>query len=274
MSNRPVARARSVVRVALLLASLAAVPVASAQYGADGSVNQASQAQRSATNVARADLNRALGALKAAQERAGATFKAAPELWQAEDELETAQKELEEAQKPVLDKLTDDPQYKAEKAKQDEAEAKIRQEFQKAVEADPASTKPTSPLPKDHDPTDKSTVTAETERLNVPVPSDAQIAAATDKAIQRNKLRELQDAAIAADPKAAAAAAKVDAAVEKLKRLQLTHRAELLNNPEYKAALDQVHAARSRVQQAAGANYRGYGSYRGTIGTNYDPAVR
>lgn len=261
-------------RFALLAIALAVAPVASGQFITGnnpvntGSVNNASEAQRAATNVQRADLNRALGSLKAAQARVGADFKAAPELFQAENDLEAAQAEFEAAQKPILDKLGDDPTYKAEKAKSDEAEAKIQQEHQKAVEADPASTKPTSPLPKDHDPTDNSTVTAEKERLNVPVPTDAQLVAAVDKAQQRSKLRELQEAAIAADPAASAAAKKVDAAYDTLKQLNLKYRAELLNNPEYKAALDQVHSARARVQQAAGSNYRSYG------GNGYDGAVR
>ena len=255
-----------ITRFALLALALAVAPVASGQFvGTNqpvntGSVNNnASEAQRSATNVARADLNRTLGSLQAAQERVKADFKAAPELFKAEKDLEAAQDELEAAQKPIMDKLTDDPTYKAEKAKSDEAEAKIQQEHQKSVEADPASTKPASPLPKDHDPTDNSTVTAEKERLNVPVPSDAQLVAAVDKASQRSKLRQLQEAAIAADPTASAAAKKVDAAYDTLKQLNLKYRAELLNNPEYKAALDSVHAARAHVQQAAGSNYRAYG---------------
>lgn len=257
---------------ALLFATTFAIaPVAVAQVVTNGTsndnVDRASQAQRSATNSERSDLNAAIASLKAAQERVSADFKAAPELFQAEADFEAAQAEFDAASKPILDKLSDDPQYKDEKAKQDEFEAKIQQEHQKAVEADPASTKPTSPLPKDRDPTDNSTVTAETERLNVPVPTDAQLVAAVDKAQQRTKLRELQEAAIAKDPKASEAAAKLKAANEKLRQLALTHRAELLNNPEYKAALDRVHSARASVQRAANANYGGAGG-NGTYNGN------
>lgn len=260
MSTQPFRAAIATAATLILTAHGALAQVTPNVDSGVGGVNPVAAAQRSGANAAKADLDRALGGLRAAQERVQADFKAAPELWQAESDLEAAQAELDLAQKPVLDRLTDSPEYKDEWKKQQEHEATIQREFQKSVAADPASTKPADTTPATADPTDNISVTAERERLNVPVPSDAQIAAATDKAVQRNKLRQLQEAAIKADPAASEAAKKVETAVENLKRLQLTHRAALLNNPEFKAALDQVHSARARIAQAASANY-GYGAY-------------
>ena len=208
------------------------------------------------------------GALDAAEKRIRASYKAEPELLAAETDLKAAQAELEATKGPIVAKLQDTPEYKQEKQAEDDYEAKIQAEHAKAVAAQPDTTKP-APLPKDRDPTDDKTLTAEKESLNVPVPTDAAVVAAVDKANQRNKLRDMEEAAIAKDPKASQAQLKVDSATQKLKQMQLEYKAALLNDPEYKGALDQVQSARARVQAAAGSdvgatNGNGYG------GNGYD----
>ena len=105
-------------------------------------------------------------------------------------------------------------------------------------------------------------MTSQQESLGVPVPTDAGVVAAVDKASQRSKLREMEEAAVAKDPNATAAQTKLSAATEKLKAMQLEFQAVLLNDPEYKGALDQVNAARARMIEAGGADTgnNGYGN--------------
>lgn len=260
MSRRRSAPIRLAVAIALLSGSAVAIA-----QNLGGAV-PGDAAHRALVTAARGEQTRAQGVLRAAEARVRAGYKAQPELLAAEKAQKDAQVEFEACKKPVIAKLGDDPEYKQEKQTQDDLEAKIQAEHAKAVAAQPETTRPAE-LPKDRKPDDDKTVTAEKESLNVPVPTDAGVVAAVDKANQRGKLRELEAAAIAKDPNTTAAQAKVQAADDKLKALQLEYRAVLLNDPDYKGALDQVNAARARVIEAGGADTGGdNGGYGGNGG--------
>ena len=79
--------------------------------------------------------------------------------------------------------------------------------------------------------------------------------AASEKLQAKTNLRNVVDTAVSNDPNAAKAQAKLNAAEEANKLLQLQFDAALKNDPDYRAALDQAQAARARVAQAAAASY-------------------
>ena len=105
------------------------------------------------------------------------------------------------------------------------------------------------------DPQDDVSVQKEETSLNVPVPTDGQVVAATDKLDIKSRRREIEQQALAADPTTSQASARIDAATAKLKQLRAALDAKMLNDPEYKAARDQLATARAELTRAASANY-------------------
>ena len=186
-------------------------------------------ARRAAVTAAQGEVDRAQAAVEASIARVRATWKANPELINAERELATKQAAYDKARAPVVEKLKQDPEYRQAADQAAAADAAVKQE--QAMR--PPTTSPAHPT-------------------TIPVPSDTQVQAATEKLQQKSTLREMEEKAIAADPAAAQAKAELDAARERIKALNLQFDAIMLNDPEHKSAVDALQAARSRLTAASG----------------------
>jgi hypothetical protein len=212
-------------------------------------------ARRAAIAAARAQVQAAQSRVQVATERVRATWEADSNLSAAEAALQTARADLERASLPVFKRLReDDAAYRAVLQEEVDARTRLADEQARLVAADPASTQPAATRPSGTEPPD-GFAPAEDESLNVPVPSDEQVNAAVDKLGHRTRRREIEARAIAADPAAAEAQQRVDAATAELKALQTQFESVLLNDPEYRAARDQLVAARAELSRAAAANY-------------------
>lgn len=232
-----------------------AVVLAQGQVPGNGVDAQRAAARRAAIASARGNLEAAQAKLKAAEERVRANSKANPETTAAQTELDQAQADLDRLGAPVLARLRENnAEYQAALRDEEAAQAKLSQEQAKAVAANPAATRPAT-KPIDDDPQDDISVQKEEDALHVPPPTDGQVIAATDKLDIRSKRRDLERDALARDPATAQASARVDAATARLKQLRAEFEATLLNDPEYRAARDQLAAARAEVTRVASANY-------------------
>jgi hypothetical protein len=189
----------------------------------DGDNSRQNQRQRE-SRAARADVERAEASVRAAAARVRTSWKANPEMVAAEKELDEARQASDQERKRVVAALEKDPAYKQIKSQHATAAGDVRGEQDRVNATQPAASQPAA----------------------APVTS-AQIEAATEKLEAKSELRNFEDRAVAADPPAAAAAARFEAAQDKLKALQLQLDAALVNDPEYKAAQDQLGAARTRL---------------------------
>jgi hypothetical protein len=206
--------------VALLASPLAADVILVPRNDTNPNDNaQREAARRAAVQAAQGEVDRAQASVAAASTRIRATWKANPDLLAAEKDLTAKQEAFEAARAPVIAKLQQDPDYQQIR----ETAAKADQQVAEAHGIAPATR-----------------------------PSPAVIDAAKAKLEVKSALGNIEDKAIAADPAASKAKADLDAAREKMKVLQAQFQAVLLNDPEYKAALDQLNAARSRLTAASG----------------------
>jgi hypothetical protein len=180
---------------------------------------QRDAARRAAIQAAQGEVNKAQALVAAAANRVRASWKANPDLIAAEKELEAKQAAYDAARVPVMTKLEQDPVYRDARAAVVDAEALVAQAK--------ATTRATQP-------------------------ADATVDAAIAKLAQKSVLREMEDQALAADEAASKARAELEAAREKRRVLQLQFDAVLLNDPEYKQALEQLSAAKSRLTAATG----------------------
>lgn len=212
-------------------------------------------ARRAAIASARGNLEAAQARVKAAEDRVRAESKANPDQANTQRELDEAQADLDRLGAPVLAKLREtNADYRAAIQDEEAAQAKLRDEQAKAVAAQPETTQPAT-QPIDSDPQDANRVQKEETSLHVPVPTDGQVVAAIDKLDVRSRRRDIEREALANDPATAQASARVEAATAKLKQMRAEFDARLLNDPEYKAARDQLAAARAELTRAASANY-------------------
>lgn len=180
-------------------------------------------ARRAAVSAAQGEVDRAQALMQAAATRIRAAWKANPELLAAEKDLAAKQAAFDAAKAPVVAKLQQDPSY----AQMKEAAAKAEREVAVA-RGDRPATQPAAP-------------------------SADVVDAAKDKLEVKSALSNLEDKAVAADPEASKAKADLDAARDRMQVLQAQFRAVLLNDPEYKAAHDQLASARSRLTAASAA---------------------
>lgn len=192
-----------------------------------------SRARAAAVAAARGQVQRAEQLLNVAQQRVQANWNANPQYQALLKEQADARKEFGAARDQLLEKLKDDPRYTGAK----QAEADASDDLHDAQ----AKTNATQP-------------SAAPGTANPPDPSPQQFAAAQDKLNSKTKLRKLVDDAVAADPAAAKARARLDQANSDLQVLSLQLKAALLNDADYKSALDQLTAARAQVTQAASSN--------------------
>lgn len=212
-------------------------------------VNSNASARNAALAAARGEVDRARSTLQAAVAKVRTTWKANPQMITANDEAVAARKDYQAARAAVVEKLKDDPAYQAMVEDQTDVQAKLREEQAKTNAANPATTRPAG---------------ADETVANLPPPSDAQVSTAMDKLNNKTKLRNIEDTAVSKDPAASKAQARLNEAEKALKIWQAQLDAALQNDPEYKAALDQVTSARSRVAAAAGTpntpdTYNNYG---------------
>lgn len=234
-----------------------AAPMASTAYAQRSPSPGAERAaaRRAAIASARGNLEAAQLRQRAAEERVRAEEKANPDNLTAQNELDDAQAQLDRVSGPVLARLREsNAEYRKLLDDEEAAARRVREEHAKNVAANPASTQPTT-VPAEADPQDDVRVVDEEQSLNVPVPTDEQVVAAVDKLDVRTRRRELEREALAADPATREASDRVDVATQKLQVLRAQYEAKLLNDPEYRAARDQVTAARAELTRAASANY-------------------
>jgi len=203
---------------------------ASAQVFIERNANNDAEAQRAAARraavtAAQGEVDRAQAAVESSLARVRANWKANPDLLAAQRDLAVKQAAYDKARQPIIDRLMQDPAYRAAADQARIADAAVKQE-----QAMRPATSPTT----------------------LPTPSDTQVQAATEKLQQKSALRDMEDKALSADPAATAARADLDASREKVKALQLQFDAAVLNDPEHKAAVDQLQAARSRLTAASG----------------------
>ena len=214
---------KSTVLAMALLVSMATadtILVPRNDYPSDNAQREA--ARRAAVQAAQGEVDRAQAMITAASARVRATWKANPDLLAAEKELADKQAAYDDARAPVIAKLQQDPAYQGIRV----AAAKAEQQVAAARGNSPA-TQPAAPS--------TDVVDAAKEKLEV-----------------KSALSNIEDKAIAADPAASRAKADLDASREKMKAMQAQFQAVLLNDPEYKAALEQLNAARSRLTAASG----------------------
>ena len=213
------------------LSLLSFVLTASAQSGS-------SAARTSSMAAARGEVDRARTQLRTAVEKVRSTWKANPQWIAATDEVTTARKDYQAARNAVVEKLkTDDPTYKAALDKQGGLQDRVHDEQGKTNASQPASTQPAGAIE---------------PAANLPAPSNAQVTAAADKLNNKAKLRNMEDIAVTNDPAAAKAEDRLNKAQTAAKVWQAQFDAALKNDPDYRAALDQMTAARSRMATAAG----------------------
>lgn len=239
------ARRRDVYRIVLGLVAITAVGNLAVAQTAVGGGREANLA------AARGEVDRARTQLRQATEKVRSTWKANPQWIAANDELEAARKEFQTTRAAVIQRLkTDDPAYKAELDKHGDLQAKVRSEQDKTNSTQPASTQPAG---------------APEAAPNLPAPSAAQVEAATEKLEQKARLRNMEDIAIANDPAASKAQERLNKAQTENKIWQAQLDAALKNDPDYRTALDQMNAARSRFAAAGGVPEVNYDNYGGII---------
>lgn len=222
--------------------------------GSDDARDARAAERRAAVQAARADVERARAQVQAAQARVRANWAANADMTAAEQELAAARADFEAARQPVVERLMQtDPQYAQAMREEREAAERVRA----AQAANPASTQPTTApvdlgIPDDGIGLDEDQGDANVDPATTqPIATPEQMRAAQARLDQKTRLRKLEDDAIAADPTAAAARAKLHAVGEKRKALQAQLQAALLNDPEYKQAKAELDAARARVTAAA-----------------------
>ncbi|MDB5325410.1 MAG: hypothetical protein JWM57_979 [Phycisphaerales bacterium] len=207
------------------------VSIAPAQYGS-------AAARNSAMAAARGEVDRARTQLRTAVEKVRSTWKANPQWIAATDEATAAQKDYQAARNAVVDKLKrEDPTYKTALDKQGDLQDRVQNEQGKTNASQPASTQPAGSVE---------------PAANLPAPSNAQVAAASEKLNNKAKLRNMEDIAVTNDAAAAKAEDRLNKAQTAAKIWQAQFDAALKNDPDYRAALDQMTAARSRMAAAAG----------------------
>ncbi len=192
--------------------------------------------RRAAVAAARAEVDHAQAVVTAASARVRASWKSNEQLIAAEEELSHARREFDHVRDAVQQKLKQDPAYSAALREEADAGERVRQEQAATNATQPSTTRPAD---------------ANIDVPNLPAPSSDQMQAATQRLEQKGKVRDLEDAAIASDPEAAKARARLDLAQRQMKVWQLQLDAALKNDPEYKAGMDQLAASRARVAQAA-----------------------
>jgi len=177
--------------------------------------------------AARGQVQRAQTLLNIAQQRVAATWKADPAYMAVVKEQKDARKAFDVERDRVIDTLRADPEIAEMKKSFDDANADVTE-----AQHDAAATQPN----------------AAPETLS---PTKAQMAAAQEKLDHKMKLRKVVTDAIMADPQAAKAKMRLDKANADLQVMELQHKAALLNDPDYKSALDQLTQARAQMAQAA-----------------------
>jgi hypothetical protein len=180
--------------------------------------------------AAQGEVDRAEANLKVVTTRIEAAWKAKPEVLAATKDLEIKQAAFEQARKPLIDKLKSDPAYESALAEATAADARVKNEQANALAATPPTSKPTT----------------------APAATPEQVQAAKEKLDQKSTLRQMESQAIASDPSASRAQTDLDASREKMKVLQLQFDAAKLNDPDFKAAMDQLTQAKSRLTAASG----------------------
>jgi len=188
------------------------------------------RARNAAVKAAQGEVDRAQISLDAVNTRLQASWKANPDLQIAERDLVVKQAAYDKARQPIIAKLMADPAYRAAAQDADAADAVVKQEQGAATSTALPTTQPTT----------------------IPAATSSQVQAATIKLQHKTVLRDMEEKAIAADTAASTARDDLDAARARMKALQLQYEAARLNNAEYKAALDQMAAARSRLTAASG----------------------
>lgn len=236
-----------------------AVAVAVAAFGFGIGMPSQTASGQSGTNVngreatlaaARGEVDRARTQLRQATDKVRSTWNANPQWIAANDELEAARKEFQSARAAVIERLKTDPAYKAELDKHGDLKNKVRSEQNRTNANQPASTQPAG-----------SSEAVPT----LPTPSAAQVEAATEKLEQKAKLRNMEDIAVSNDSAAAKAQERLNKAQTNAKIWQAQLDAALKNDPDYRAALDQMNAARSRYAAAGGTPDVNYDNYGGVI---------
>ena len=166
---------------------------------------------------ARARVNEAEAKVKDAVTRVRASWKANPEMLSAEKELNDARQARDEQRKHVVASLKEDDKYMQLEKEHSQAAIDVKQ----------------SP----------SNTTQPTTQESAAPPSQERMDAATEKLEAKSDLRDYVDAAVAKDDGAQAAQKRFDAAQAKLKEMKLQLDAALQNDPDFKAAQQQLAAA-------------------------------
>lgn len=207
--------------------------------------------RRRAAEAARAEIDAARSRVTAATARVRASWKANPDMMAAEKEAGAARDAYEAARKPIIEKLKGTDEYK--KALSDEAAAAAKVEAEKK-EAGP----PPAPVENPRGPAAATLPTTQPEALDI----SAEHLDAANKALEkRTATTRLEEAAIAADPSANEAKAKLEAAAAKVQALQAQLDATLLNDADFKSAKQALADAQARMATApaaAGNNGRRY----------------
>ena len=232
--HAPDAAVSSWIRVLCALIVAGGAPATFAD-AADGE----SAERRAAVAAARAEVERAQAVVAAATARVRSSWKANNDYIAAEEELSNARRDFDRAREGVVEKLKNDPAYSAALRDEADAAARVRNEQAETNATQPATTRPAG---------------ANESGPNLPAPSDEQVRAATDRLNQKSKVRDLQDAAVNADPEASKARDRLDLAQRQMKVWQLQLDAALKNDPEYKAGMEQLAAARAKVPAAAASH--------------------
>jgi len=210
--------------------------------------------RRAAVAAARGEVDRATTVMAAITSRVRATNRANPKFLIAETEMTDAREAYAKARQAVLKSMEQKPDYMAAVKEEADARARVAEEKRQTNAAFAATQPATQPASNDDasaDPQAAPTDATSASTATLPDPTADQVDAAQDRMEIKTRLRQLQDAALSADPTAAAARVRLDAALSAMKVWQLQEQATLLNDPEYKAAVDQLAAARARVTQAA-----------------------
>ena len=200
--------------------------------------SNAETAKNAALAAARADMARAKSALQAATDKVRTTWKANPQMIEADDNLTNARKDYDAAKRAVVERLKKDPEYEAALKEQGKTVSKLHDAQQST-----ASTQPSAVTPGD----------SVQSAAALPAASNATVEAATEKLENKTKIRNMEDTAIGNDPNASKAQAKLNDAEKQSKVWHLQLEAALKNDSDYRAALDQVQAARQRLGAAGAA---------------------
>jgi len=187
----------------LLIALCLVAPVSAQTIYRDRVNNNDNRDQNDRANaVKRAEQNAAKTQMEAAKLKIEKAFEASPDWIEAQTQLKQAQTELETASKPILDDLKSKPEYEQAVQRQSDAKAQVAANQQNPSTATPA-------------------------KLTTP---------ATQALDAADDVTKMEEAAIAADPKAAELKAKVATAGAKLNALTQQRDAAVLADPEWIAA--------------------------------------